>query len=238
MKYQLHKKYALVTGANKGIGFAICQGLLAAGFDVILTARSLEKARAAAAKLASTKSQIQVLKLDVTDDNSIHRASEKLSQEIPHLDVLINNAGILPDQDVSILTVSRELLQLGINTNTFGMISVTQTFLPLLEKASEARVINISSERGKLSGLAIDTPSYSLSKLALNGATILLAEALCLKGIVVYAVWPGWVRTDMGGDQAPRSLEQGIDTVIWLATQASPSLSGKFFWDRREISYD
>ena len=237
MKYQVQKKYALVTGGNKGIGFAICQGLLAAGFDVILTARSLDKGKAAAAQLTSTESQIRVVEMDVTDDNSIDRAVENLSQELTHLDVLINNAGVLPDEDISILTVSRELLQIGMNTNVFGVIRVTQAFLPLLEKASEARVINISSERGQLSYLAIDTPSYSLSKLALNGTTIMLASALQSKGIAVYAMWPGWVRTDMGGTEAPGSPEQGADTVIWLATEASPSLSGKYFYERQEISY-
>ncbi|NEO79846.1 SDR family NAD(P)-dependent oxidoreductase [Moorena sp. SIO4G3] len=237
MQYQQDKKYALVTGGNKGIGFAICQKLLVAGFDVILTARSLERAKVAAAQLNSPASQIQVFQMDLTDDSSIHSMTESLSQTITHLDVLINNAGVFPDQDVSILTVSRDLLQIGMNTNTFGTIHLTQTLLPLLEKSSEARIINVSSERGQFSGLATDVPSYSLSKLALNGATILLAEALKPKGIAVYAMWPGWVRTDMGGEQAPLSPEQGADTVIWLATQASPSLSGKYFYKRQEISY-
>lgn len=237
MKYQQDKKYALVTGGNKGIGFAVCQQLLMAGFEVIFTARSLEQAKMAATRLNSLGSQIQVFQMDITDDSSIHSLKENLSQTINHLDVLINNAGVFPDTDDSILTVSRELLQMGMNTNTFGTIHLTQALLPLLEKSSEPRIINVSSERGQLSGLATDVPSYSLSKLALNGATILLAEALQPKGIAVYAVWPGWVRTDMGGDEAPLSPEQGADTIIWLATQASPSLSGKYFYNRQEISY-
>ena len=229
-------KYALVTGGNKGIGFAICQGLLQAGFEVILAARSLDKAKAAIAQLPSSH-QVYPLVLDVTDDNSIDQAVDALRQKLGHLDVFINNAGIYPDEGVNILTIERSLLDRAMHTNTFGPIRATQAFLPLLEKAPAARVINVSSGYGALDGLSANVPSYCLSKLALNGATIMLAEALQPKGIAVYAMCPGWVRTDMGGTSATRSPEQGADTAIWLATDASPNLSGKFFRDRQEISY-
>lgn len=237
MNPQFQGKRALVTGGNKGIGFAVCKGLAAAGFEVILAARSLDKSKQAAEQLQSTGSQVRSLELDVTNDDSIHRAAEDLSGEISHLDVLVNNAGIYPDEGVNILTVSRDLLNLAMNTNAFGPIQVTQAFLPLLEKAPAARIINVSSGYGELNGLSANVPSYCLSKLTLNGATIMLAEALQPRGIAVYAMCPGWVRTDMGGASASRSPEQGADTAIWLATVASPSQSGKFFRDRREISY-
>ena len=237
MNTQSSVKRALVTGGNKGIGFAICQGLFAAGFEVIIAARSLDKAKEAAKQLQSTDSQVRVVELDISDDKSIHQAVEYLSQEITHLDVLVNNAGIYPDQGVNILTISRELLMQTMNTNAFGPIRVTQAFLPLLEKASAARVINVSSGYGELDGLSADVASYCLSKLTLNGATIMLAEALRQKGITVNALDPGWVQTDMGGTTAPRTPEQGADTAIWLATEASPSESGKLFHDRREVSY-
>ncbi len=237
MNSQVKQKYALVTGGNRGIGFAICQGLLASGFDVILAARSLDKAKAAAGKLPSTNSKVHVVELDVADDQSIDRAVQHVSQEIPHLDVLINNAGIYPDEGVDILTVSRELLDRAMNTNVFGPIRISQAFLPLLEKALQARIINVSSGYGELSGLSFQVPSYCLSKLTLNGATIMLADALKAKEIAVNAICPGWVRTDMGGASAPRSPEQGADTAIWLATEASPSLSGKLWRDRKEVSY-
>ena len=228
-------KYALVTGGNKGIGFAICQGLLKAGFEVILAARSLDKAKAAIEQLQSA--QVHPLVLDVADDNSIDQAVDALRQKLGHLDVFINNAGIYPDESVNILTIDRNLLNQAMNTNTFGPIRAVQAFLPLLEKAPAARVINVSSGYGALDGLSAKVPSYCLSKLALNGATIMLAEALQPKGIAVYAMCPGWVKTDMGGDSAPRTPEQGADTAIWLATNAPPELSGKFFRDRQEISY-
>jgi NAD(P)-dependent dehydrogenase (short-subunit alcohol dehydrogenase family) len=236
MNSQFQGKRALVTGGNKGIGFAICKGLLATGFDVILAARSLDKANAAIEKLPSAQ-KVRPIVLDVTEDNSIRRAAEDLSGEIDYLDVLINNAGIYPDEGVNILTISRDLLNQAMDTNAFSPIRIVQAFLPLLEKASAAKVINVSSGYGELNGLSADVPSYCLSKLALNGATIMLADALRSKGIAIYAMCPGWVRTDMGGSSAPRSPEQGADTAIWLATEASLSFSGKFFRDREEISY-
>ena len=227
-------KRALVTGGNRGIGFAIAQGLLAKGYEVIVTARSLDSAKQAAEKLQGT---VIPIKLDVSDDRSIDRAVETLNQSIERLDVLINNAGIYPDNSVNILTISRELLDSTMNTNTFGVIRMVQAFLPLLEKSQDARVINVSSGMGALDGLTTTAPSYCLSKLALNGATIMLAQSLHAKGIVVNSICPGWVRTDMGGASAPRSPEQGADTAIWLATEAPRSESGKFWRDRKVVSF-
>ena len=235
MTAQFQGKRALVTGGNKGIGFAICQGLLAAGFDVILAARSLVKAKTAIEQLQS--SNICAVELDVSDDDSIDAAAKNLAQEIDSLDVLINNAGIYPDQSVNILTVSRELLNQTMNVNAFGAVRVTQAFLPLLMKSVAARVINTSSGYGQLSGLSADAPTYCLSKLALNGVTIMLAKALQTKGIVVNALDPGWVKTDMGSGAAPRTPEEGADTAIWLATEAPSNLTGKLFHDRHEVSY-
>ena len=235
MNFNSQTKYALVTGGNKGIGFAICQGLLQAGVEVILAARSLDKAKAAITQLQSD--QVHPLVLDVADDNSIQQAVETVQREFGQIDVLINNAGIYPDEGVDILTIERHLLDQTMQTNTFGPIRTAQAFLPLLEKASTARIINMSSGYGALDGLSANVPSYCLSKLALNGATIMLAEALQSKGIAVYAMCPGWVRTDMGGASATRSPEQGADTAIWLATDAPTNLSGKFFRDRQEIAY-
>jgi NAD(P)-dependent dehydrogenase (short-subunit alcohol dehydrogenase family) len=228
-------KRALVTGGNRGIGFAIAQGLLATGYEVIITARSLDHAKQAADKLQGS---VIAIELDVTDDRSIHQAVETLHQRFDRLDVLINNAGILyPDNDVDILTISCEKLDLTMDTNTFGAIRLVQALLPFLEKSQDARIINISSGMGALDGLTTTSPSYCLSKLALNGATIMLSQSLSSKDIVVNSMCPGWVRTDMGGASAPRSPEQGADTAIWLATEAPRSQSGKFFRDRKVIPF-
>ena len=234
MKEQQQRKQSLVTGGNRGIGFAIAQGLLTHGYDVIITARSLESAKRAVEKLGGN---VIPLELDVSDDQSIKQAFQSVVQHIDQLDVLINNAGILPDDGVNVLTVSREILESAMTTNTFGVIRMVQAFLPLLEKSQDARVINVSSGMGSLDGLTSTAPSYCLSKLALNGATIMLAQSLQSRGIAVNSMCPGWVRTDMGGTSAPRSPEQGADTAIWLAREASHQETGKFWRDRNAIDF-
>jgi NAD(P)-dependent dehydrogenase (short-subunit alcohol dehydrogenase family) len=227
-------KWALVTGGNRGIGFAIAQGLLAKGYSIIITSRSFDNAKLAAQKL---QPKVIPLELDVTNDRSIDQAVKTLHQKIDRLDVLINNAGVYLDKDLNILTISRELLDSTMNANTFGAIRMVQALLPLLEKSPDARVINVSSGYGALEDLSYDVPSYCLSKLALNGATIMLAQALQSFGIVVNCICPGWVKTDMGGSSAPRTPEQGADTAIWLATDAPRNISGKFLRDLKVISF-
>jgi NAD(P)-dependent dehydrogenase (short-subunit alcohol dehydrogenase family) len=227
-------KRVLVTGGNRGIGLAISQGLIALNYEVIMTARSIESAKKAAEKLGA---KAIPLELDVSDDNSIERAISLLSQKIDCLDVLINNAGVYPDKEVDSLTISRELLNTAMQTNTFGVIRMVQACLPLLEKSSDARIINVSSGMGELDSLTTTATSYSLSKLALNGATIMLSQSLKPKNIAINAMCPGWVRTDMGGNAAPRSPEEGADTAIWLVTEAPRSESGKFWRDRKAISF-
>ncbi|MEO0756033.1 MAG: SDR family NAD(P)-dependent oxidoreductase [Cyanobacteria bacterium J06648_16] len=228
------QKRALVTGGNRGIGFAIAKALLAKEHQVIISARSLESAEKASTQLSDTVIPIE---LDVTYDGSIQQAVKTIQAGGEALDILINNAGIYPDEGVNILTIPRDLLSLTLNTNTFGPIRMVQACLPLLKKSTDARIVNVSSGYGEISGLSADVPSYCLSKLALNGATIMLAEALAGEGIVVNSICPGWVRTDMGGESAPRSPEEGADTAVWLATDAPRSESGKFWRDRNVISF-
>ncbi len=150
---------------------------------------------------------------------------------------MINNGGVYPDKQVDSLTISRELLNTAMQTNTFGVIQMVQACLQLLEKSADARIINVSSGMGAFDSLTTTATSYSLSKLALNGATIMLSQSLKAKNIVINAMCPGWVRTDMGGASADRSPEQGADTAIWLATEASHSETGKFWRDRKVISF-
>ena len=230
-----NQKIALITGANRGIGYAICKGLLEADFQVIIGSRSLEKGKAAAEKLNS--SSVSAVEIDIADDDSIDKAFNEIKGKIDRLDVLVNNAGIYPDNGFNILTIDRDLLIKTLNVNTFGAIKTTQIFLPLLEQADKARVINYSSGYGQLAGLSAGVPSYCLSKLAVNGATIMLADALASKNITVNAVDPGWVSSDMGGENAPRTVEQGADTAVWLATVDSVKDSGKLWRDRSITSF-
>ena len=227
-------KRALVTGGNRGIGFAIAQGLINLNYEVVITARSIDAAKQAAEKLG--KKAIP-LELDVSEDRSIESAIASLSQQVDGLDILINNAGVYPDKQIDSLTISRELLNTAMQTNTFGVIRMVQACLPLLEKSSDARIINLSSGMGEINSLTTTATSYCLSKLALNGATIMLAQSLKPKQIAINAMCPGWVRTDMGGTSADRSPEQGADTAIWLATEAPRSETGQFWRDRQVILF-
>jgi NAD(P)-dependent dehydrogenase (short-subunit alcohol dehydrogenase family) len=173
----------------------------------------------------------------VIDVSRLKPGPKRYGELVNALDVLINNAAIYPDENVDILTISREQLVKTFQTNTFGPLKVTQAFLPFLKKSSNARVINISSGYGEIDGLSHKVPSYCLSKLTLNGVTIMLDQALRSDGFAVYVMCPGWVRTDMGGANASRSVEEGADTAVWLATDAPADLSGKFFRDRKVIRW-
>ena len=180
---------------------------------------------------------MEFLSLDARSSDSIRQAASRFQSMVGQLDVLINNAGIYPDKGVNILTISREQMAATLQTNTFGPLEVTQAFLPYLRRSAAPRVINVSSGYGQLHGLSANVPSYCLSKLALNGVTIMLAEALRSDRISINSMCPGWVRTDMGGSNATHSVEEGADTAVWLADEAPHELTGRFFRDREEIDW-
>lgn len=231
------ERLVLITGANKGIGFETARQLARRGWHVVLGARNPVTGRDGVSKLAQAGGSATLLEMDVADSASLARAAAEYGDHFDRLDVLINNAGIYPDEGVSILTISRQQLTATFQTNTFGPVAVTQAFLPYLRKAKGARIINLSSGYGQLEGLSANVPSYCLSKLTLNGVTLMLNQLLRAEGIAVNSMCPGWVRTDMGGAGAPRSVEQGADTAVWLATEAPQSLTGKFLRDRQEIPW-
>src|SRR5579862_2982802 len=228
-------KNVLITGANRGIGFETARQLAGRDFHVVIGARSEAAGQKAVRELNGSR-KVSVLVVDVSDSRSIAAAAAKFAP-VGQLDVLINNAGIYPDEGLSVLTVSRERMVSTFQTNTFGPLEMTQAFLPYLKKSPAARVINVSSGYGQLDGLSANVPSYCLSKLTLNGVTIMLSEALKGDGIAVNSMCPGWVRTDMGGSAAPRSVEEGADTAVWLASEADQKVTGKFFRDRKEIPW-
>jgi NAD(P)-dependent dehydrogenase (short-subunit alcohol dehydrogenase family) len=230
-------RIALVTGSNKGIGFETARELASKGWRVVIGARNPEAGRTAVQKITNEGGRVDFLMLDVADSESIKRAAIEFSNLADHLDVLINNAGVYLDEGVNILTVNRQQLAATFQTNTFGPVAVTQAFLPFLRKSEAARVVNVSSGYGQLEGLAASVPGYCLSKLALNGVSIMLSSALQADRIPVNSVCPGWVRTDMGGPNAPLSVEQGADTIVWLAAEAPQDVTGKFFQDRKSIPW-
>lgn len=228
---------ALVTGGNKGIGFETCRELAQQGFRVFLGARNQTGAKAACAELAGDGLDVTWLPLDVSDEDSIAQAAEKLQVMIPGLDALVNNAGIYQDNEDTALTVSTAKIRDTFTTNTLGPLLLTRALLPLLEKAPAAQVINLSSGMGQLSDMQGASPAYRISKTALNAVTRILAAELKGKGISVNSVCPGWVKTDMGGSQAPRTVQQGADTIVWLATGGAKGATGKFYRDRNVIPW-
>ena len=231
------QRIVLITGSNRGIGLETARQLARRGFHVVMAARDEGSGRQAAESIQAGGGTATFLSLDVSSSDSIRNGVSQFAAFTEHLDVLINNAGIYPDPGLTILTIPRDRLAQTLQTNTFGPLEVTQAFLPYLRQAATARVIHVSSGYGQLEGLSPDVPSYCLSKLALNGLTIMLAEALRTDHIAVNSMCPGWVRTDMGGPTATRSVEEGADTAVWLADEAPHELTGKFFRDRQEIPW-
>jgi NAD(P)-dependent dehydrogenase (short-subunit alcohol dehydrogenase family) len=230
-------KTVLITGGNRGIGLETARQLARRGFHVFVGARDAAGGRRVVEDLGASGARVTFLSLDVSSSDSMRSAAREFASQADRLDVLINNAGIYPDKEVTLLTVSRDLMTQTFQTNTFGALEVTQTFLPSLRRSAAARVINVSSGYGQLDGLSPSVPSYCLSKLALNGVTIMLAQALQADGVAVNSMCPGWVRTDMGGPNATRSVEEGADTAVWLASEAPQHLTGRFFRDRKEIPW-
>jgi NAD(P)-dependent dehydrogenase (short-subunit alcohol dehydrogenase family) len=229
-------KTALITGANKGIGHEVARQLAAKGFHVFVGARNAKAGRKAAQEIAKKSDKATFLEIDVADNDSVTNAAREFSNSEDHLDVLVNNAGIIADGDSAILEISDDLFRKTLETNTLGALRVTRAFAPLLRKSKAPRVINVSSGSGQLTGGADGwAPAYSISKTALNGVTVQLAAVL--PKFAVNSVCPGWVRTEMGGEDASRSVEEGADTIVWLATEAPQDLTGKFLRDRKEIPW-
>jgi NAD(P)-dependent dehydrogenase (short-subunit alcohol dehydrogenase family) len=229
-------KTALVTGANKGIGYEVACQLAKKGFHVFVGARNREAGGKAAEEIVEQGGKATFLEIDVSDNDSVTTAAHEFSRVVDHLDVLVNNAGIMLDGDDAILKIRDDLVRKTFETNTLGPLRVTRAFVPLLAKSKAPRVINVSSGGGQLTGGADGwSPAYCISKTALNGVTSQLAAAL--PKFAVNSVCPGWVRTDMGGRNATRSVQHGADTIVWLAGEAPQNLTGKFLRDRKEIPW-
>ena len=204
-------------------------------FRVFLGARNVEAGRVAADRLSADGS-VTLIEIDVSDAASIRRAVKEFSRHSDRLDLLVNNAGIIADGDEAALTITSEIFENTLRTNTLGPWLVSQAFLPLLEKSEGPRIVNVSSSGGQLEDGADGwAPAYCVSKTALNGVTSQLAAAL--PKFAINSVCPGWVRTDMGGENARLSVGEGASGVVWLATEAPHSLTGKFFKERKEISW-
>lgn len=231
-------RVAVVTGANRGIGLAIVRALARSGLRVVLTARDAAKGESARASLGAEGLEVAFQPLDVRDARQARAAVGWVERKLGQLDVLVNNAGVLPDpKGARASTVDPAVLREALETNAIGALAVTQACLPLMRRGGYGRIVNVSSELGQLATMGSGTPAYRVSKAALNAITRTLAAELAGTNIKVNAVSPGWVRSDMGGPSAPRSLEQGADTAVWLATLPDDGPSGGFFKDRSPIAW-
>jgi NAD(P)-dependent dehydrogenase (short-subunit alcohol dehydrogenase family) len=222
---------ALVTGANRGIGFEAARQLARAGLDVVLTARDVDAGRAAAGDLG-----VRFEQLDVSSDESVRDCAQRLARDGITADVLVNNAGIL--RSGGILDVDDDLVRDTLEVNLLGPLRTARAFMPGMIDRGYGRVVNVSSGSGSVTEASPYSPAYSISKAALNMLTRQLAFAAEGHGDVkVNAMCPGWVRTDMGGGAAPRSTEEGVDTLVWLATLPADGPTNGFFRDRRPAAW-
>ena len=227
---------ALVTGGNRGIGREIVRQLAAKGVATILAARDKAKADTTARELAAG-GQVLPRELDVTDPGSVHRLVQSVTAEFGKLDILVNNAGILSDQQTSALGIDMTVVQKTLGTNLLAAWRVAQGFVPLLKKSGHGRIVNISSQLGQLQSMRDGYPAYRVSKAALNAVTLMLADALKHDGVLVNSCCPGWIKTDMGGPDAPGTVEEGADTPVWLATLPDDGPSGGFYQNRKRIPW-
>ncbi|CAA9559451.1 3-oxoacyl-[acyl-carrier protein] reductase [uncultured Synechococcales cyanobacterium] len=234
------EKVAVVTGANRGIGFATCRQLAKQGFQVVLTSRDQSKGKAAVDQLQAEGLQVIHHPLEVTNPVSVEQLANFMRQKFGRLEVLVNNAGVLldyRDSDGSLFNTKIDTLRETMETNVYGPLRLSQGLVPLMQAHNSGRIVNVSSGAGQLSDMSSGYPAYRISKTALNALTRILADELKGTNILVNSVCPGWVKTDMGGANAPRTPEQGADTIVWLATLPNGGPTGGFWRNRQPIEW-
>ncbi len=219
---------ALVTGGNRGIGREVCRRLAALGHTVWLSARTPAQ--------AARELGVRPVRLDVTDPASAAEAASLVRKESGGLDILVNNAAITYDTWQRAAGADLQVVREAMETNLYGAWQVVQAFLPLLRESGHGRIVNVSSEAGSLTGMGGGTPAYTVSKTALNALTRMLAAELRADRILVNAVCPGWVATDMGGPGG-RPVGEGAAGVVWAATLPDSGPTGGFFRDGRPLPW-
>ncbi len=231
-------RVALVTGANRGIGYEICRQLAKQGLGVVLTARDAGKGKAAAKALHAEGLEVEFHRLDVTSCRSIRSCVAAVAERRGRIDVLVNNAGIMSDTRGSRFLDSKlDTYRDTLEANLFGPLQLAQAVMPLMKANRYGRIVNLSSGLGQLSDMQAGSPAYRISKTALNALTRILAAEFKDSNVLANSMCPGWVRTDMGGESAPRTPEQAADTAVWLATLPDDGPTGGFFRNRKAIDW-
>ena len=240
----MKQQVALVTGSNRGIGFEIAKQLVMKKIQVVLTSRNSANGEAALKRLTRDDGGIKKvvsMQLDVSNQVSVDRILNEVEKTFGRLDILVNNAAILIDRDdVAASRADLEMVKTTLETNLIGAWRMCKAFIPLMKKNNYGRIVNVSSGAGEFEYMATSGgywPAYSVSKASLNAFTVMLASELKGTNILVNAVCPGWVRTDMGGSNASRSVEEGAATPVWLATLPDGGPTGHNFYDKKQISW-
>ncbi len=234
----MEQRIAVVTGANRGIGLEISRQLAKRGIRVVVTARSAAKAAGACRKLKDEGLDVVYHACDVTDTTAVQILRDFIRKNFGAADILVNNAGVMLDpKGSSASEMSPDVLHNTMATNVYGPAMLCRALVPLMKEKNYGRIVNLSSGLGQLSASGRGTPAYRISKTALNSFTCALAAELADTNILVNSMCPGWVRSDMGGPDAPRSLEEGADTAVWLATLGDDGPRGGFFRDKQPLAW-
>jgi NAD(P)-dependent dehydrogenase (short-subunit alcohol dehydrogenase family) len=232
------KKIAIVTGGNRGLGLEIAKQLMKHDLFVVVGARDRAKCDRATEALKAAGANAVAYPLDVNDTHSVRRFVEEVDKQHGAPSVLVNNAGIYPEAtDATVVDSPTSIWRETFETNLFGAVRMCREVVPLMKKIGYGRIVNMSSGLGQLHQMAEGSPAYRVSKAALNALTRTLAAEVAGTGILVNSMSPGWVRTDMGGENAPRSVEEGADTAVWLCLLPSTGPTGQFFRDRKPIPW-
>ncbi len=232
----MSEPFALISGANRGIGLEAARQLAELGHHVIIGSRDRAAGEREAKLIEADGGRVSVVELDVSSQESVDRAAREISADPGRLDVLVNNAGVYGSV-AGVGDFDLEEAHEVVETNLFGAWRLTKAMLPLLRASEHPRVVNVSSGGGQLAEMGGGRAAYRVSKSGLNALTRVLAGDEASSRILVNSLCPGWVRTDMGGESAPRSVAEGADTAVWLATLPDDGPSGGFFRDRRPIPW-
>lgn len=231
------QRIALVTGGNRGIGLEVCRQLAQQGTRVILGSRDARKGVAAASQLNSGGLAVETRQLDVANAQSIRECMTWVRKDVGRLDVLVNNAGIMTEEDDADPLEEIEIVRDTMQTNVYGALLLSRLAIPIMKSRRYGRIVNLSSGMGSLNEMGAGYIGYRLSKAGINVVTRVLAAESEGMGILVNSVDPGWVQTSMGGRGASRTVQKGAETVIWLATLPDNGPTGGFFRDRKVIPW-
>jgi NAD(P)-dependent dehydrogenase (short-subunit alcohol dehydrogenase family) len=232
------KKIAIVTGGNRGIGREIARQLMKNDVFVVVGCRTEPKCALTVDDLKREGPNIAGHQLDVNDTKSVRRFVEQVEKHHGKPSILVNNAGVYPEETAAkVADTPTSMWRETFETNLFGAVRMVREVLPLMKKLRYGRIVNISSGLGQMHQMGEGSPAYRVSKAALNALTRTLAAEVAGTGILVNSMSPGWVKTDMGGEEAPRSVEEGADTAVWLSLLPSNGPTGQFFRDRKPIPW-